>query len=516
MIAEIINSASRIQLGRKAGAVGLAAFVLLAAAFLVVAYFAHQYAFVAPPAIGAAVFAMTLYGSALVGLFFAAAFTLDLTGMALAPQGSGAPLGDLRACLVEAFRDPINAGKLALPAKQDGELGEVIAAANDLFAQIAACHREAYHSMENLASHLPDAIIAYDEAGQLLYANSACVSLCGFDTFEELLEAAEFARFEVAPDTPPVTLPDCLSEGSFSKEVAWLGNEEQRETVRLNAVCLPVSAQSPTRFYANISEVSVRREAQEPHEEKILQLSQANGALSDLLDNMSDEFRAPLGIIIGNSESVMNQAFGPLGSPHYLEFMQDIHASGNNLVHIINNISDLPRIQAGRMELNETKLSVQAIIEDCVHVMRPRAERAGINLSISVPENLPDLRADERLIKNMLLNLISNALKFTPAGSAVTVGSQNKGGALLIGVADTGIGMNQEEALIALQPFRQVEGSPSQQVEGVGLGLPLVKSFTELHGGGFRLDSGPGKGTLVTLTFPPERSIPPVAAQSVA
>jgi len=99
----------------------------------------------------------------------------------------------------------------------------------------------------------------------------------------------------------------------------------------------------------------------------------------------------------------------------------------------------------------------------------------------------------------MLMNLTSNRLKFTPAGGAVTVGAQNKGSVLLVGVTDTGIGMNQEEALIALQPFRKVDGSPSQQVEGSGLGLPLVKSYIELHGGGFRLESGPGKGTLVSL-----------------
>ena len=158
MIADFISSANKISLGRQAAVVGLAAFGLLAAAFLLVAYFAHQYAFVAPLSAGVAVFAMTLYGSALVGLFFAAAFTLGLAGIALARQGSGAPLGDLHACLVEAFRDPINAGKLALPAKQDGELGAVIAAANDLFAQISISHQEASRSLETLSSHLPGAI----------------------------------------------------------------------------------------------------------------------------------------------------------------------------------------------------------------------------------------------------------------------------------------------------------------------------------------------------------------------
>ena len=516
MIAEFISSSSKIRLGRQAAVVGLAAFSLLAAAFLAVAYFAHQYAFVAPPAAGVAVFAMTLYGSSLVGLFFAAAFTLGLTGIALTRQGSGAPLGDLRACLIEAFRDPINAGKLALPAKQDGELGEVIAAANDLFAQISTFHREAFDSLETLSSHLPGAIIAYDAAGQLLYANSECVNLCGFDTFEELQGADEFPRFEVAPDSPPVALTDCLSQGSFSKDVVLLGYEGRKESVHLNAACLPVSPQSPTRFYAIITEAAVQREVQPPPEQENVQPNNADQAHPEFMANLNHDLRTPLNDIIGYAEIMKNQAFGPIGSPKYLEYLEHIHKSGNNLVRFIDNSLDLSEIETERLELNETKLPLRTLIESCVHALHEKATNAGINLSASVPENLPDLHADERLVKQMLMNLASNGLKFTPAGGTVTIGAQNKGGALLVGVADTGIGMNQEEALIALQPFRQVDGSPTQHVEGSGLGLPLVKSYIELHGGGFRLDSGPGKGTLVTLTFPPERTLAHDAAQSVA
>jgi two-component system cell cycle sensor histidine kinase PleC len=148
--------------------------------------------------------------------------------------------------------------------------------------------------------------------------------------------------------------------------------------------------------------------------------------------------------------------------------------------------------------------------------MHERAGSAGIKLTASVPDDLPDIRADERLVKQMLINLLSNGVKFTPEGGAVTIIAQAKGGALLIGVADTGIGMNREEALIALEPFRQVDGSNERRQEGTGLGLPLVKSYIELHGGGFRLDSGPGKGTVVTLTFPPERVLAPMARRSVA
>jgi signal transduction histidine kinase len=436
--------------------------------------------------------------------------------MAAAREGANAPLHDIRACMAEALRDPINASKLALPDKQPGELGQLIGAANDLFAQITASHWEAFHSMQTMATHSSDAIIAYDEVGKLLYANRACVSLCGFSTFDELQESAETLRFEVETDTAPVSLPDCLSQGSFSKEVVLIGNEEKRTTVLLSAARLPVSAQFPTRFYASITDISKLRAAQAGLEKKNMELSGANRAKSEFLANMSHELRTPLNAIIGFSEIMKNQSFGPLGSPQYLEYMEDIYNSGNHLVAIINDILDLSKIEAGRMDLKETKLPLRSVIESCIRIMRERAESAEITLTASVPDNLPDLQADERLVKQMLINLLSNGVKFTQAGGSVTVGAQFKGGALLIGVADNGVGMNREEALIALEPFRQVDGSHERQLEGTGLGLPLVKSYIELHGGGFRLDSGPGKGTMVTLTFPPERIMAPVLARSVA
>jgi signal transduction histidine kinase len=516
MIAEIISSATKIRLGPRTVAVGLAAFGILAGTFLVVAYLAYRSAVLAPPDADAARSVATIFAIAFVGLFVAAALTLGLTGMALARQGFDTPLSDLEACLVAALRDPINASKLTLPDRPDGELGEVMGAASDLFAQITASHWDAFHSMRTMASHTSDAVIAYDVDGNLLYANRACVGLCGFKTIDDIQESATIPRFEMSPDTPPVTLPDGLSHGSFSKEVVMIGNEDKRTTVLLNAARLPVSAQFPTRFYASITDISELRDAQQKLETQNVALSAANRAKSEFLANMSHELRTPLNAIIGFSEIMKNQAFGPLGSPQYLEYMEDIHDSGNHLVDIINDILDLSKIEAGRMELKEAKLPLQAIIDSCMRIIHERAESAEIELTTSVPDDLPDLHADERLVKQMLINLLSNAVKFTPAGGTVTVGAQFKGGALLIGVADTGIGMSREEALIALEPFRQVDGSHSRQLEGTGLGLPLVKSYIELHGGSFRLDSGSGKGTLVTLTFPPERTMAKIAAQSVA
>ncbi|MDA0652343.1 MAG: PAS domain-containing sensor histidine kinase [Proteobacteria bacterium] len=516
MIAQFIGAATKIRLSQRTIAGGLAAFCLFAGAFLVVAYFAYRYAILSPADAESARLAAMIFAPALVGLFVAASLTLGLTGMALARQGFAAPLRDLQTCLTVALREPVNASKLALPDKQGGEIGKVIRTANDLFAQITASHWEAFHSMQTMASHTSDAVIAYDVDGNLLYANRPCISLCGFKTFDELKESATLPLFEMTPETPPVALPDGLSHGSFSKEVVLIGNGDNRTTVLLSAARLPVSAQFPTRFYASITDISVLRSAQEMLEAQNMELSTANRAKSEFLANMSHELRTPLNAIIGFSEIMKKQAFGPLGSPHYLEYMEDIHNSGNHLVDIINDILDLSKIEAGCMELHETKLPVRTMINSCLRIMHERAASAEVKLVVRVPDDLPDLHADERLVKQMLINLLSNGVKFTPAGGTITVGAQYKSGAVLIGVADTGIGMSREDALLALEPFRQVDGSHTRQQEGTGLGLPLVKSYIELHGGGFRLDSGPGKGTLVTLTFPPERTLTPVTEKSVA
>ena len=176
MIAKLINSATKIRLGPRTVAVGLAAFTVLVEVFLVVAYFAYRYAVLTPPDTAAARMAAIIFTPSLVGLFIATAFTLGLTGMALARQGFVTPLRDLRTCLVVALRDPVSASKLTLPDEQDSELGEVIGAANDLFGQITASHWDALHSMRTMSYHTSDAVIAYDVDGKLLYANRACAA----------------------------------------------------------------------------------------------------------------------------------------------------------------------------------------------------------------------------------------------------------------------------------------------------------------------------------------------------
>ena len=504
MIAKIISSATKIRLGRRTVGVGLSAF--MAAAFFVVAYFAYRYAVLAPSD-GAAGQIPLVFLLLLVGLFLAATLTLGLAGMALARQGFVKPLRDLRTCLVVALRDPVSASKLALPDKEEGELGEVIGAANDLFAQITASHWDAFHSMRTMASHTSDAVIAYDEAGKLLYANRACVSLCGFKTFDDIQESAAIPRFEMTPGTPPVALPDCLAHGSFSKEVILIGNEEKRTTVLLNAARLPVSAQFPTRYYASITDISVLRDAQEKLEAQNLELSTANRAKSEFLATMSHEFRTPLNAILGFSEILRSQLFGPLGAKHYEEYAADIHASGTHMLALINDILDISAIEAGKRPLTMEAIDLESVFRESLKNFKLQADAKDIRLSLDIATGLPNVLADKRSLFQMVQNLLSNAVKFTGPDGDIVLSARSADGQLTVQVSDSGIGIPSHTLPGITEPFAQSKTDPHITQTGTGLGLSIVKSLIEAHDGTLTIDSLEGTGTTVTLIFPATRLV---------
>jgi signal transduction histidine kinase len=233
----------------------------------------------------------------------------------------------------------------------------------------------------------------------------------------------------------------------------------------------------------------------------------SNRVKSQFLANMSHELRTPLNAIIGFSEMIRDGIVGPLAS-RYREYARDIHSSGRHLVKLIGDILDLSKIEAGRLELREELVDLPTVVHDCRRLVLARVERGGLALGIDLPPDLPPVRADELRLKQVLLNLLSNAVKFTRPGGRVDVSATvTKRGGIDIRIADTGIGMKAEEIPIALEPFRQVEGSMTRRYEGTGLGLPLARTLIELHGGSLSIVSAPGKGTTVTVALPPERVV---------
>jgi PAS domain S-box-containing protein len=234
----------------------------------------------------------------------------------------------------------------------------------------------------------------------------------------------------------------------------------------------------------------------------------ANRAKSDFLAMMSHELRTPLNAIIGFSEIVMGEVFGPVGNAKYHGYLSDIQRSGNHLLELINDILDLSKAEAGLMELNEEGMDVAQVIATTIGMVRLRAEEAGLQILSDVPEGLPEVIADERKIRQSLLNLVSNAVKFTPQGGQVAVRALMAGDCLQIRIEDTGIGIASADIPKALSPFGQIDSALSRRHTGTGLGLPLTKRLVEAHGARLEIQSDLGAGTVAIIEFPASRLVP--------
>jgi signal transduction histidine kinase len=230
----------------------------------------------------------------------------------------------------------------------------------------------------------------------------------------------------------------------------------------------------------------------------------ANATKSMFLANMSHELRTPLNAIIGFSEIMKAEMFGPLGGKRYREYVEDIAKCGNHLLSLINDVLDMSKFDAGRLELDEEKVDVSEIVVASVNAVRPSAEKASVCLTSKLDDAL-FLYADGRRLKQILLNLLSNAIKFTPEGGRVSLSVSARQEGLIIAVADTGIGMAPDQIPKALERFGQVDSRLARKHEGTGLGLPLTKCLVDLHGGSLRIDSEVNVGTTVTVTFPRAR-----------
>ena len=235
-------------------------------------------------------------------------------------------------------------------------------------------------------------------------------------------------------------------------------------------------------------------------QERTSQLQVANRHKDEFLSNMSHELRTPLNAVIGFSDVLLEGMFGEVNDKQ-TEYLHDIVASGKHLLSLINDILDLSKIEAGRMELDLSDFDVLTAIENALTVMRERASRHEIKLSRVIGDGVGEIRADERKFKQVLLNLLSNAVKFTPAGGSVEVRTGLRDGFVEVAVADTGEGIAPEHQQAVFEEFRQV-GKSSRKVEGTGLGLALCRKFVERHGGTISVESRVGVGSTFTFTIP--------------
>ena len=232
----------------------------------------------------------------------------------------------------------------------------------------------------------------------------------------------------------------------------------------------------------------------------------ANRTKTEFLANMSHELRTPLNAIIGYAEMMENQVFGPVGSDKYLEYLDHIAGSGHHLYGLINDILDVSRIETDDLPLDESEFSLEVMMGETVAVVQPRADVAGVALRIDKTARLPVILGDQRRIKQVLLNLLNNAVKFTPQGGKVEIRSEfDGGGDLRVMVADTGIGIAEKDMEVVFSMFGQVDGSLARKYDGAGLGLPLSRKLMEKHGGTLSLVSAPNQGTTAIVTVPSQR-----------
>jgi signal transduction histidine kinase len=239
----------------------------------------------------------------------------------------------------------------------------------------------------------------------------------------------------------------------------------------------------------------------------LLKADMASRSKSAFLAAMSHELRTPLNAIIGFSEVMSLQAFGPVGNAQYRGYAQNIHDSGRHLLALINDILDLSRLEAGKAELHEEEIDVGSLVTDSLHMVERQAADGQLALSMRVPPDLPRVRVDERRLKQVLINLLGNAVKFTPEGGSVTVEARVGANGLAISVVDTGIGIAPENMSRAFENFGQIDSSIARHREGAGLGLPLARQLMEAHDGTLALESTPGVGTIATATLPLARVV---------
>ncbi|MGH6913706.1 MAG: ATP-binding protein, partial [Geminicoccales bacterium] len=379
--------------------------------------------------------------------------------------------------------------------------------------------RESQQILHSVVNAVPAIINVKDRRGRYVFRNHYARDVFNFPEGEEVgrtpeeILGTDYGRLvasldrQVIESGEAVPLRELVATDSQGRERYWLATK------------VPLFDTDGTVSHVVTVSLDITKRKED---EQLLRAAKeeaelASRAKSEFLANMSHELRTPLNAIIGFSEILANELMGPIGSPAYRDYANDIHHSGVHLLSLINDILDLSKVEAGKLELQETYVEVADTLDAAIRIVHERAKNARVTLAVEAKRSLPALRADERALKQMLLNLLSNAVKFTPEGGRVEVrAARDRKGRLLISVTDTGIGIEAKDIERVIAPFGQVVSAMTRKHAGTGLGLPLVKSLAELHGAEFILESTPGAGTSATIAFPPERCRPAASGKKAA
>jgi PAS domain S-box-containing protein len=363
--------------------------------------------------------------------------------------------------------------------------------------------------VEQILDTATDGIVIVTADGAIESMNRSAEALFGYES-AEVKGRSITALF--APESHRSALDYC--DGLLSNGVASvlndgrqiIGRVKQGGLIPLYMTMGRTGPASKPKLAAVFRDMTQWKKAEEDLIAAKRQAEQASSQKSDFLAKISHEIRTPLNAIIGFSEVMMEERFGPVGNERYRDYLKDIHASGGHVLSLINDLLDLSKIEAGKLELAFTSVDLNEMVQSTVATMQPQANRDRVIIRSSLQPRLPNVVADARSLRQIVLNLLSNSVKFTPAGGQIIVSTGlSDAGEAVLRVRDTGIGMTESELRAAMEPFRQVATSNPRAAKGTGLGLPLTKALVEANRASFGISSTPNQGTLVEVVFPPTR-----------
>ena len=353
-----------------------------------------------------------------------------------------------------------------------------------------------------------DGVIVLDRAARILSSNRSAQALFGYDAHE--LEGKIVSDL-LAPESIATAI-DYLERLQGSGVASLLNDGREIVGRERHGGPIPLFmtmgrlGEDGGKICAVFRDITQWKKVEEDLMAAKREAERASSAKSDFLAKVSHEIRTPLNAIIGFSEVMMEERFGPVGNDRYRQYLKDIHASGGHLISLINDLLDLSKIEAGKLELTFASVSVNDLTQQCVAIMQAQANRERIIIRTSLSPRLPQVVADARSVRQIVLNLLSNSIKFTAAGGQVIVSTATAdSGEVMLRVRDTGIGMSEKDIATALEPFRQVATATRARSGGTGLGLPLTKALADANRAAFHIKSTPNAGTLVEITFPPAR-----------
>ncbi len=416
-----------------------------------------------------------------------------------------------------AFRHPDGGGEVKVLTPEEAEEAEMAAEFEaedrDSAARVEALRLDAgvrdarINELVAMLDTATDGVVTVDERGRILSLNKTAEALFGYDQREVTGELFTLL-FSAESHAPALDYLEGLKGGGVAsvmndgREV--VGRVRQGGKIPLFMTMGQIAEGTERRFCAVLRDITAWKKTEGELVEARKAAEKASAQKSDVLAKISHEIRTPLNAIIGFAEVMAEERFGPIANERYKEYLRDIHQSGGYVISLVNDLLDLAKIEAGKLDLDFVSVNLNEIALSTVNLLQPEAQRGRVVLRSGLSPKLPPVVADQRSIRQIVINLLSNAVKFTDAGGQVIISTAlGDQGEAILRVRDTGIGMDDKEIELALEPFRQVP--TTRRAGGTGLGLPLTKALVEANRAAMSITSVKKEGTLVEITFPPQR-----------